>query len=157
MKPKFIAFSLFVALAFSAMTGCEKIESIINPNWLIGTWVLDREKTMEAFSRNNQKETPTGGFVGEIAAAAIRKTIEAAISPMENATFSFSETEYVETFNGRIGEPKTYEIVSRPAKNQIKTVDSANIVNIYHKEGDHIWYYLRGKKQAQVYLKRVSP
>ena len=133
-------------------TGCDKVPFLQN-NWLVGTWVLDREKTMEAFSRNNQKEIPAGGAIGEIAAAAIRKSVETLITPLDDARFIFTSTEYIEQFAGNSAKPKTYEIVSRPGPGQIKTVDSNNVVNIYHKEGENIWYYLRGNQQIQIYLK----
>lgn len=155
------AIALSCLIAAVSMTGCEKITPIVdkltNRNWLVGTWVLDREKTMAAFTQNNQKEVPMGGVAGEIAAAAIRKTVEAAISPLDNATFIFTDTEYSETFRGRTGKPKTYEIVSRPGPGQIKTLDSNKVVNIYNKDGEHIWYNLRGNDKIQIYLKRANP
>jgi hypothetical protein len=151
MKHISLLFLLFLGLPF-LFTGCDKIPGL-QKNWLVGTWVLDQEKTMEAFTRNNQRDTPVGGVAGELAAAAIRKSVEALISPMTNAKFIFTETEYMEQFAGNTAKPKTYEIVSRPGPDQIKTLDSNNVVNIYHREGEHIWYYLRGNEKAQIYLK----
>ena len=142
----------FIFATSLLFTGCEKM-TFLQGNWLIGTWVLDREKTMEAFSRNNQKEVPDGGLAGEIAAAAIKKSVEAMITPLDKARFIFTETEFIEQFAGNSAKPKTYEIVSRPGPNQIKTLDSNKVVNIYHKDGDFIWYYLRGNEQFQIYLK----
>ena len=149
---KTLPFPLLLLGMSLLLTGCDKIPLLQN-NWLVGTWVLDREKTMEAFTRNNQKEVPAGGMVGELAAAAIKKSVEALISPLDNANFIFTSTEYIEQFAGNTAKPKTYEIVSRPGPNQIKTVDSNNVVNIYHKEDVNIWYYLRGNEQIQIYLK----
>ena len=140
-------FFLVILCSTFVFQGCDKISSILNPNWLVGTWVLDREKTVEYFSTHNQRETPAGGLAGELAAAAILKSVDAMIGSLENVKFVFTETECSEG-----GSMKTYEIVSREA-NSMKIVHSDNVVRVYHREGDNIWYYLTGKEKFRIYLK----
>ncbi|MDF1815970.1 MAG: hypothetical protein P1V20_27465 [Verrucomicrobiales bacterium] len=145
---------LCLLLLFSALylQSCDKIDSVLNPNWLIGTWEIDQQRTVDAFSRNNQKDIPAGGLVGELAASAVRKSFEAMVAAKENVRFEFTETEMSDG-----GIKKTYEIVNRPDANQIKIVDSNDIVKVYHREGESIWYHFNGNENIQVYLKRVSP
>lgn len=148
-------FSLVLVASALSLTGCEKLSiPLVQKNWLVGSWVLDREKTVEAFSRNNQRETPVGGIAGEIAAAAILKTVDAMIKPMENVEFVFTEDEFIEKAAGYT-KPVTYQIVDRPAPGQIKILDSNDRVRVFHQEEEHIWYLLGGKRQLQVYLKPV--
>lgn len=148
-------FSLVLVASALSFTGCDKLPiPIVQKNWLLGSWVLDREKTVEAFSRNNQRETPVGGIAGEIAAAAILKTVDAMIQPMENVEFVFTEDEFIEKAAGYT-KPVTYQIVERPAPDQIKILDSNDKVRVFHQEEEHIWYLLGGKRQLQVYLKPV--
>ncbi len=157
MKPIF-RFPLILLASALFFTSCDKIpRALLEGNWLIGSWVLDREKTLEAFTRNNQKETPVGGVVGEIAKTAIRNAVDSMMIPMENVTLVFTETELVEkTATGYSNKPKTYEIVSRPDVNQIKTLDSNDDVRIYHREEPHIWFHLNGNEKFQIYLKPVE-
>jgi len=157
MKPVIrLSFVLLPVILF--FTSCDLIpRALLEGNWLVGSWVLDREKTLEAFSRNNQKETPIGGVVGEIARSAIRNAVDSMMKPMENVTLVFTETELIETASGYSNKPKTYEIVARPDVNQIKTLDSNNDVRIYHREEPHIWFHLNGNEKFQIYLKPVVP
>jgi hypothetical protein len=151
-------FSLLALASALILTSCDKLpRALVEGNWLIGSWVLDREKTLEAFSLNNQKETPAGGVVGELARTAIRNAVDSMMKPMENVTLVFTETELVEKASGYSNKPKTYEIVARPGVNQIKTLDSNDTVRIYHREEPHIWFHLNGNEKFQVYLKPVVP
>ena len=147
-----LSFLSLLAVTILFFIGCDKLSPALEGNWLVGTWVLDRETTMLAFSKNHQKETPSGGLVGGIAAAAIRETVDALIKPMENIQLTFSSKEITESAPGYQGEPKTYQIVERPGPNQIKILDSNDSVRIYHREGEKIWYHL-GNQRFQIYLK----
>ena len=143
-------FSLILLSSFLCLQSCDRISSVLTPNWLLGDWVIDREKTVEAFSRNNQRNTPAGGIVGEFAAATIRKSYEAMVSSRENLRFSFNETDMIDA-----GIKKTYEIVSRSPE-EIKIVDSNDVVRTYHKEGEHIWFLFNNNENFQVYLKPAT-
>lgn len=148
-------FSLVLVASTLFIAGCDKLPlPVAQKNWLLGSWVLDREKTVEAFSKNNQRETPVGGIAGEIAASAILKTVDAMIKPMENVEIVITEDEYIEQAAGYT-KPVSYQIVDRPAPDQIKILDSNDKVKIFHQDGEHIWYLLAGKRQFQIYLKPV--
>ncbi|MDF1753546.1 MAG: hypothetical protein P1U89_12280 [Verrucomicrobiales bacterium] len=155
MNPKSLFPFLLLTSAFF-FTSCDKVPlTFLEGNWLVGQWTVDKERSMEAFRLNNQKATPAGGIAGEIAASAIRKTMGAMIKPIEDMTITFTDTEYIERAAGYSNKPKTYEIVSRPGPNQIKTLDSNDAVRIYHREGDHIWFYFDDNERLQIYLKPV--
>lgn len=148
--------SIFVAVGFGlVLSGCDKLPLSIaeeKPNFLLGTWILDREKTMEAFSENTMGGKPEG-IAGQLAAAALQKSAEKLIQPLDNVKYTFTETQYSERIGKYEGKTKSYEIIARPSADVIKTRDEAGIVNVYHLDGLNVWYNLRGQEKLKIYLR----
>ena len=140
---------------FGPFASCEKLPNLggADRNWLVGTWILDREKTVAALQKNTIGEDAGGdSTAGKIAMMAVQKSVETLISPLEKVKIRFTETEVIEDVGG-YGTSKTYEIISRPGPNQIRIKDEKGIVNTYHLEDQNIWYNLRGQERLQIFLK----
>ncbi|MDF1814716.1 MAG: hypothetical protein P1V20_21095 [Verrucomicrobiales bacterium] len=144
----------FSALLPLLITGCDRlpdIETDTNRNFLLGTWIMDREKTMEALTESLIGERES--LAGKMAAVAVQKTAEKLITPFDNVKYTFTETEYSEKVGNYDGQKKTYEIIARPGRNTIKTKDEDGIVNVYHLDGLNIWYHLRDQQKLKIYLR----
>ena len=134
---------------------CEKMPSGAagQRNWLVGTWIMDREKTLEALQKNTIGADAGGDTVtGKLAVKALQKSMETLITPLDKVKYKFTETEFTEEVGG-YGTSKSYQIVARPGPNQIQTKDEKGIINTYHLENQNIWYYLRGQQRLQIFLK----
>lgn len=148
--------SLMVLLAAVIfITGCDRLplpEAEKEVNFLVGTWIVDRERTMEHLNETLVGENAEG-LASKIAAVAMQKTAEKLISPMDSIKYTFTDTEYSEKVGSYDGRTTTYEIIARPGIDTIKTKDAKGVVNEYHKEGLNIWFNLRGNEKMRVYLR----
>ncbi|MDF1752247.1 MAG: hypothetical protein P1U89_05650 [Verrucomicrobiales bacterium] len=147
--------SFLLLVSAFLLISCDKIplpDTDRNANFLVGTWIIDREKTMEALKSNMVGEK-VDGLAGQLAAVAIQKSAEKLITPMDNVKYTFTETEYSEKVAGYDGQIKTYEVIARPDADTIKTKDEKGVVNEYHREGLNIWYNIRGQKNLKIYLR----
>ncbi len=146
--------AISLAISLLCLTGCDKLPVSLgtNVNWLVGTWILDREKTLQALQDNTTDDSSNPGLAGQIANFAIQATAEKAISPLENMKFVFTESNYSEEVGG-YGRGYSYEILDRPSRNEIKIKDERGRIRTYTREGNSIWYNLAGRQQLRVYLK----
>ena len=156
-----LSFLLIPLLTTLALTGCSKpiFNNDANINWLLGTWVVDRDKTIQVFV--DAAVTIKGeGFSDRVVIAGLKKgastTIAGAIKSLDRYEFNFTEDEYSQQVIGLGlgGEGKPYSITDRPASNQI-TITEGGDSRTYTKEGERIWYeenFLIGK--AKIYLRK---
>ena len=151
-----IMIKIFLAtVCLIALSSCDNLplpDVDTDRNFLVGTWIVDREKTMEVFGENMMGKAGDG-IAGKLAATAIQKTAEKLITPLDNVKYTFTETEYSEKVAGYDGQTKTYEIIARPGPDVIKTKDEKGFVNQYHRDGLNIWYHLRGQENLKIYLR----
>ena len=148
-------FPLIGAILSGLFMGCEKLPNMqgAQKNWLVGTWILDREKTVAALQKNIIGENAGGDTTaGKIAMMAVQKSMETLITPLEKVKVRFTEKDVTEDVGG-YGSSKSYEIIGRPGPNQIRIKDQNGVVNTYHLDNQNIWYNLRGQERLQIYLK----
>jgi len=152
--------SLFLAAAAAlfalSLSSCDYLPDVKETppkNWLVGSWILDRERTMEEFTKNT---VDAESVAGKIATAALQKTVEAVLTPMDKVKYTFTETEYSEKAGSIDGKKRTYKIIGTPTNKQIKTQDDKGIINVYHQDGLNIWFYLRGQEKLKIYLRATN-
>ena len=130
-------------------------EVSIQVNWLVGSWILDREKTVDALEKNTVGENSSTSLAGKLATEAVKKSTETLIAPLEKIQFKFTGSEYSEQL-GEYRKLRAYEIIDRPAADQITIKDEKDTTITYHLDGKNIWYNLMGQERLQIYLKPAS-
>ena len=146
MKSSFFLTIALLGLSLTLFTGCDRLKKpAVNEaevNWLVGTWVVDRDETMQHFvdgavARLGIDASGAKALITKkVASATVAKTIK----PLDNLEFKFTEDlQYSKEAAGFGGDFVPYKITGRPASNQI-TISEGGETRTYIKEGKNIWY-----------------
>lgn len=147
----FLGSCSLLAILFTQVS-CDKGggKDILDTNWLVGTWIVDREVTTKTFvdgvvekigidGGDNLKDKILVAAGKKTASATASATVAAVIKPLDKFEFTFTETEYSKQAVGFGGEGVPYTITSRPARNQI-TISEGGDSRTYTKDKNLIWY-----------------
>ncbi len=144
------------------LTSCDKLqpENPAEVNWLVGDWIVDREKTTGVFIDGAiaklNLDPNSSSLTGKLAYAAGKKSAQSTVAkflkPLDNLKFKFTETEYSKEGVGLGGEGVPYEIIARPAPNQITIKEQDGDQRTYVQEGRNIWYQETTPVPFKIYL-----
>ncbi len=89
------------------LTGC-------GSNWLVGKWVLDQERTLEAITAEPAEPGEGKGILKDLVDGLQKGLSRVMLAQFDGVTLEFTSTELRRIRNG-VGEARTYEIIEKPA------------------------------------------
>ena len=120
----------FLLLCFLSvfLTGC-------GGNFLVGKWVLDQERTLEAMTAEAPEPGEGKGILKDLVNGLQKGVSRIVLAQLEGVTLEFTPTELRRIRNG-VGDARTYEIIEKP---------SAGLYVVKYEDGEIVtWNKVEG-------------
>lgn len=126
------------------LTGC-------GSNWLVGKWVLDQERTLEAITAEPPEPGEGKGILKDLVDGLQKGLSRIMLAQFEGVTLEFTSTELRRIRNG-VGEARTYEIIEKPAPDSYVVKYEDGEIFTWHKVEGGIAMKLVGEAEHWIYF-----